>query len=118
MTMPTDYQTERVREKVDTVEAIEHALSKIEGDGREPDPWERAFLLQAVNWLFRGGYRLATVNAELAMTPQHERSRTTNIEPDPMLDLCDIATLRSAFREGTAEPVREFPAFGRIIRGS
>jgi hypothetical protein len=114
VTVP-DHYSERVREKSDAVEAIEHTLSVIEGERREPDQWERAFLLQAVSWLFRGGYRIAAVDAELALTPENERSRASNIRPDPLLDRCDIALLRTAFQEATAQPVTDFPAFGPII---
>jgi hypothetical protein len=42
-------------------------------------------------------YRSAAVNAELALTPQNQRSPVTNIRPDPLLDRCDIALLRAAF---------------------
>jgi hypothetical protein len=115
MTMQTDHHSERERERTEAIEAIEHALSAIEGQRREPDQWERAFLLQAISWLFRGGYRIAAVDADLAMTPPTERSRTSNLRPDPVIDRCNISVLRTAFREAAAQPVSDFPAFGPII---
>jgi hypothetical protein len=114
MSMPTEHHAERVQEKADAVGAIENTLATIEGQRREPDLWEREFLRQAIGWLFRGGYRSAAVNAELALTPHNQRSPLTNIRPDPLLDRCDIALLRSAFQESTAQPVREFPHLGPI----
>jgi hypothetical protein len=116
MTMPADHHSEREQEQTEAVEAIEHALSTIEGQRREPDQWERTFLLQAVDWLFRGGYRLAAVDAELTLTPPpSERSRASNIRPDDTLDRCNISVLRVAFRDAAAQPVSDFPAFGPII---
>lgn len=55
MITETDFHSERAEERTEAIEAIEHALSAIEGQRREPDQWERAFLLQAISWLFRGG---------------------------------------------------------------
>jgi len=115
MTMPADHHFERARERTEAIEAIERALSAIEGQRREPDQWERSFLLQAISWLFRGGYRIAAVDADLALTPPSERSRTPNLRPDPVIDRCDVPVLRAAFREAAAQPVSDFPAFGPII---
>ena len=115
MTMPAEHHSERERERNEAVEAIEQALSAIEGQRREPDPWERAFLLQAVSWLFRGGYRIAAVDAELALTPPNERSRASNLRPDPLIDRCNMSVLRTAFQEAAGQPVSDFPAFGPII---
>jgi hypothetical protein len=110
-----DHHSERELERTEAIEAIEHALSAIEGQRREPDQWERAFLLQAISWLFLGGYRIATVDADLALTPPNERSRTSNLQPDPVIDRCNISILRTAFGEAAAQPVSDFPAFGPII---
>lgn len=109
------HRAERERERSDAVEAIEHTLSTIEGEHREPDQWERAFLVQAISWLFRGGYRLAVVDADLALTPLNERGRASNIGPDPILDRCNVSLLRAAFQDATAQPLRDYPAFGPII---
>jgi hypothetical protein len=110
----TDHRSEREQEKAEAAEAIERALTTIERQGREPDQWERAFLVQAISWLFRGGYRLAAVDAELALTPASERSRTPNLRPDPLLDRCNLGLLRQAYQETTVQPVTDFPAFGPI----
>ena len=114
MNMPTDHHAERVQEKADAVEAIENALTTIEGQHGEPNLWEREFLSQAIGWLYRGAYRSAAVNARLALAPQSERSSVTNIQSDPLLDRCDIAKLREALQESTAQPVREFPHLGPV----
>jgi hypothetical protein len=52
-------------------------------------------LVQAISWLFRGGYRLAALDADLAMTPPSERSRASNLQPDPFLDRCNMSLLRA-----------------------
>lgn len=114
MSMPTDHHAERVQEKADAVEAIENALTTIESQHPEPDLWEREFLSQAIGWLYRGAYRSAAVNARLALTSQSERSSVINIQSDPLLDRCDIAKLREALQESTAQPVREFAHLGPI----
>jgi hypothetical protein len=115
MAQPDDHHSEREQEKRQAVDAIEQALSTIEEQGPEPDQWERTFLVQAIGALFRGGYRLAAVDAELALTPPSERSRASNLRPDPFLDRCQMSVLRAAFREAVAEPVRDFPHFGPIV---
>ena len=114
MTQPDDHHFERQQERDQAVEAIEHALSTIEAVDREPDQWERAFLVQAIGWLFRGGYRLATLDAELALTPWSERSSST-LRSDPLVDGCTVSLLRAAFRDAMAEPLRDFTIFGRIV---
>jgi predicted nucleic acid-binding protein len=106
---------ERENEKAEAVEAIEQALTTIENQTCEPDQWERALLVQAVGALFRGGYRLATVDAELALTPPNERSRAANLRPDPFLDRYSMSVLRAALREAVAQPLRDFPHFGPIV---
>ena len=100
----SDHRSEREQERAEAVAAIEYALVTIEGQHREPDQWERAFLVQAVSWLFRGGYRLAAVDAELALTPPSERSRASNLRPDPLLDRCTVSLLRQAYQEAAAQP--------------
>ena len=72
-------------------------------------------MLQAISWLFRGGYRIAAVDADLALTPPNERSRASNLRPDPVIDRCNISVLRRAFQEAVAQPTSDFAAFGPII---
>jgi hypothetical protein len=110
-----EHRAERQREKDEAVRAIERALSAIETDNHEPDQWERAFLVQAVGCLFRGAYRLATVDAQLALTPPSKRSAASNLQLDAPFDQCNISVFREASREAAAEPVRDYPALGPIV---
>lgn len=110
-----DHLRDREQEKACAVEAIEGAFSAIEGSRGEPDQWERAFLVQAISWLFRGGYRLAMIDAEIAMTPPEQRSPASNLQSDAFLDRCNMSLLQEALREAVVEPVRTFPAFGPIV---
>ena len=109
-----EHRAERQQEKDEAVAAIVGALSAIEADKREPDQWERALLVQAIGCLFRGAYRLATVDAQLALTPANERSRTFQ-QPDTSLDKYGLPLLREGLQEAKAEPLRDYPVFGPIV---
>jgi hypothetical protein len=115
MNKEDEHRAERQREKDEAVKAIERALSAIETDNHEPDQWERAFLVQAVSCLFRGAYRLAAVDAQLALTPPNTRSPASDLQPDTFLDRCNLSVLRAALREAVVEPVRDYPALGPIV---
>ena len=110
-----DHLRVREQEKAQAVEAIANALAIIEGDGRHPDLWEKVFLVQAIGMLFRGGYSLAAVDAQLALTPAPERSPTAHLPSDLFYDRCDLSLLNAAFVEARAEPVRAFPQLGPLI---
>jgi hypothetical protein len=107
--------SEREQARAKAVDAIEHTLSTIESQGREPDSWERLHLTQAISWLHRGGYNIATVDAGLALTPPSERGEAGRMTPDPTLDHFDMSALRAGFLEAAAEPLCDDPAFGPII---
>jgi hypothetical protein len=104
----------RALEKSEAIEAIERTLAKIESEHREPDLWERTFLQQAVEMLYRGGYRAAAVDAVLALTPTNKRSEV-GLKSDDLLGRCNIAVLRAALKEGAEQPLHDFMAFGPIV---
>jgi hypothetical protein len=110
-----DRLRERKQERAQAVEAIEHAIATIERDGRDPDLWERVFLVQAIGMLFRGGYSLAAVDAQLVLTPVVERSPRPHLPSDPFYDRCTLPIVKAALAEALAEPVREFAQLGPII---
>jgi hypothetical protein len=103
----------RAAEKASAVEAIEYAMAAVEGQGREPDVWERECLVEAVGALFRGLYSLASVNAENALTPADRRSAFGLTEDD--LAHCDMSSLARAFAIAVAEPVRPSGHLGPIV---
>lgn len=98
-------------EKVRGAEGIEAVLSALENAQREPDPWESSCLAEGIGALFRGLYRLALVEAEMALTPVDQRSKEGSPKHSKRFSLRE---LRSAFAVAEAEPVRPFPHFGPI----
>jgi hypothetical protein len=109
------YLQERERERQNAVAAINEAIDSIEQQQREPDQWERLYLVHALSSLSRGIYRLARTEADLALTPPAERSPMSKLPTDPILDECDIARLRDALRAIAAEPVRAYQHFGPVM---
>jgi hypothetical protein len=103
----------RAAEKAHAVEAIEYALSAVEGKGRAPDSWEQECLVEAIGALFRGLYSLASVNAENALTPADQRC-AVGLAQD-RLSQCDLPSLSRAFAIAAAEPVRQVGHLGPII---
>jgi len=67
------YIRQRADEKKRATAAIATALATIDGEQREPDPWEREHLYIAVMSAFHGRYRLAVAYAEKALTPTDDR---------------------------------------------
>lgn len=98
----------RTAEKAEVVAAIEAVLT-VTVAGR--DGWRRLHIAQAISWLWRGAYRLARVNASLAMTPATERV----VVNDPETESFTTEALQGALAQVEAEPVRLRPALGPII---
>lgn len=110
-----DHLRERAVDKARAVAAIEETIDIIAGNDREPDLWERFYLVEAIGALFRGGYGLAVVDAELALTPVAERSPRPHLLADPLYERCNLTTLKAALGEARAEPLRAFQHFGPIV---
>ena len=106
---------ERETEKQDAITTVEEALARIEQQEREPDQWERVFIVEAIGAIFRGAYGLACTDVAVSMTPPSGRSPVPMLPQDPLYDRCNIALLREALGEARAEAVRLYPHFGPIV---
>jgi hypothetical protein len=104
----------RTDEKDPAEAEIAAVIASIEEERRQPNPWERMWLVQAISHIFRGAYRLAAFNAELARTLIGQRGPLSTELAEPLSDRCDLALLKRALSEAEQEPVRRFPSLGPI----
>lgn len=103
---------EQYADAADAAKAIEMALSALETAQREPDFWESRCLAEAIGAYFRGAYRLASVEAQTALTPVVQRGQNGRAYDGKVFSL---SKLRKAFVGVRTEPVRSFPQFGPIM---
>jgi hypothetical protein len=101
----------RETEKERAEAAILSVIEMIEGEGRQPDAWEKMCLVHALGDLFRGLYRLAQTDAVLARTPTGNRSPVP-VRVDPAVEHLDLARLKAVLDEARLQPVR-IPFFGQ-----
>jgi len=95
------YIRQRADEKKRATAAIATALATIDGEQREPDPWEREHLYIAIMSAFHGRYRLAAAYAEKALTPTDDRDPFAE---DLGLDDCDLAAFRILLSNAESTP--------------
>jgi hypothetical protein len=93
---------------------IASALNRLTDERREPDGWERVYLVDALSSVFRGCYGLAITEVRLAMISPSERSPSAHLPYDPVFDRYDLTVLSKALRAAMAEPVQRFPHLGPI----
>jgi hypothetical protein len=103
----------RESEKKDAEAAILVVLGAIEAEGRQPDDWEKKSIVHALDDVFRGLYRLALSEADLALTPKNERNAAP-VLLDPEVAQLDLVRLKAILDEARLEPVRP-PLFGRWV---
>ena len=72
----------RKAEKDTATAEVAFALNRMMDERRNPDNWERVYLVYALSSIFRGCYGLATTEARLAMTPPSERSPSAHLPKD------------------------------------
>src|SRR5215831_810520 len=104
-------ENERRAEKEHAEAAILRTIEAIEREGRQPDDWEKINLIHALDDLFRGLYRLARTDAELARTPKSHRSPVP-IRIDTEMDQVDLTRIRAVLDDAKLESVRP-PFFGK-----
>jgi hypothetical protein len=113
--MAADHMQRREGDKANAVADIGLALHVIDQQRRNPDTWERVYLVHALSSTFAGCYGLASTEAQLAMTPPDQRGAMPASSTDPIFDRCDLPLLMKALRAAQEEPVREFPHLGPIV---
>ena len=87
------------------------ALRLLGGEGRQLDAWELINMVSAISCLRMGVYRLASVDAELALTPPNERSPTANLTMSANDTRADRNSLWHDLRVISGEPVLKYPNF-------
>lgn len=106
---------EQRKEKVYALAAMHAALATFEGQNRQLDAWERVCMVKAMAMMFRGFYDLAALDAELALAPPDQRSRTAKLPSGGIYDRCDLPLLRKVLAEAEAASVEPQPLFAPIV---
>jgi hypothetical protein len=105
---------ERQADKDNALAEIAVVLDRLETEARNPDAWERGFLVHALSAQFAGLYRFATMDARLALATPAERG-DSGLPIDPALEQCDLIHLQKAFEAARVAPVRLYPVLGPIV---
>jgi hypothetical protein len=105
---------ERAAEKQQALAKLRAAIGLIERQHRELDNWERVHFVHGLAAMFAGAYRLAGVEAGLALTPLVERSPAALLPSDAIFDRSSTEFVKRALVYAEAEPVRRFPSFGPV----
>lgn len=106
----------RSDEKLECIEYIRDILGMFEGARQPLDHWERVHLVDSVSLASRGAYRLASLQAHLALTPEMDRNVTDYPLPtDDIYTRADLPVLRDTLRHIEAEFVRMWPHFGPVV---
>jgi hypothetical protein len=90
--MSSDRQARQIEEKDGAVEVIRQAIASLETAGRQPTPWEKVVLADAISGAWRGWYSsVAAVIRGMATPP------TKGCHPlEPMLEKYDLASFKRA----------------------
>ena len=111
---PDRHMQEREAEKTADLESLADALAAFRQLNRDLDQWERVHLARALAAISSGCYGAGAIEAELALTPEIERSPRAKLPADPVYERLDLDIFERALDEIWAEPARRFPHFSRI----
>lgn len=93
-------------------------LDALAAEQRGPDPWERFYLVHALQAFFSGFYLFATIEAQMALLPHAERSREYRAPFGPALISCDLAVLRKVYEEAVKADLVPVPFLGPVAISS
>lgn len=108
------HMARRAAEKADAVDDLDYIMAVIEGEGREPDAWEKDCIVEGLGHALRGNYGLVYAEVDAALTPAEERGA---LSPDVAAKWhgFGIARLRRVLRIVATEPAQAWQHFGPII---
>ncbi|MEA2767969.1 MAG: hypothetical protein QOD93_931 [Acetobacteraceae bacterium] len=109
---PDKHMQEREAEKTADLESLADALAAFRQLHRDLDQWERVHLALGLAAVVSGCYGIGGLEAELALTPEIERSPKAKLPSDPVYERFDLALFERALNEAWVEPARRFPYFG------
>jgi hypothetical protein len=107
------YKQRKNHEKQEAITRLDRVISSIEAAERQPDKWERVYLVLGISHVFRGAYGLAKADASRAMTPPEERSQTPDLPSDPVYNY-ELVRLKNALNEARSARVEPYPLLGPI----
>ncbi len=87
-----DRQARQAEEKDRAVEVIRQAIASFETVGRQPSPWEKVVLADAISGAWRGWYSSVAVVVRELSTPPSKGCHPL----EPMLEKYDLASFKRA----------------------
>jgi hypothetical protein len=105
------HYSERKEEQVLAEKAIRSALA----NERQFDPWERFYLIGAVQLFGQGLYAVASRYTEWATTPIAERNGTSAEISKASYEAVGIHTLRRTFDDVAAWPLQQAPDLSQRV---
>jgi hypothetical protein len=115
MSQQNDHMRRREEERDFAIAEIAATLHAIGEDRRQPDHFERYYLVGALRSTFAGCYGLAITEARLARVQPTDRSSEVALPTDPILDQCDLPKLWEVWNAIKAALVRPTPHLGPIV---
>lgn len=106
--------TDQAEERLEALDSIGEALDGLDAERRGPDPWERFYLLHALQAFFSGLYSFAAVQARMAALPHAARGAENGAPFGPVLMDCDLPVLRRAYHEAVRAELIMTPRLGPV----
>ena len=107
-------RSRQAEDRSEALDSIGETLDALEAERRSPDPWERFYLMHALQAFFSGLYGFATVQARMAALPHAARAAESGAPFGPVLMDCDLPVLRRAYNEAVKAELIPVPHLGPV----